>query len=137
MIAMNNVMLNQLAFGMQLGVNSPATIDIYSGAMPTVISSSTWSAATYSSQLLCRVSTTVASATTTSPGIIRLPALYNTNATATGTATWFSWYLNGNAIIGTVTDTGPNIAPMYINNVNLVSGTVVNVIQVGFKFSFV
>ena len=127
MIAMNNVALTRLAGGF----GTTFTLEIYSGAMPT-----TYVQANAQSQLLAKTPSSV-SFSSTSPGIFKntaaIPAF---NATATGTATWFAIY-NGanNYIMGDLTDAGPNIAPLYINSVNLVSGSPVNVIQFGIKLT--
>lgn len=132
---MNNVMVNKMTTSAMYGPGPTSTLDVYGGTIPTVGASSSFTASTYASQLLARF--TVSSyASNPSTGICKLPAVNPVNATATGTVTWFAWYTAGTCIIGSVSDVGPNIAPMYINSINLVAGSQSNVIQVGFKLSF-
>lgn len=128
----NNAALTTVALNLLTGAT---TLAIYSGTMPTINNANTFTLANHTAQLL--VSFPNVSYTSASPGILRSNlASAQVNATSTGTATWFAWYVAATttvAIVGSISDVGPNIAPVYVNSVNMVSGAPVNLIQFGIK----
>jgi hypothetical protein len=135
---MNNVALTLMAQTVCGPNSAKVTLEIYSGTMPVVTENYAYAATNHASQLLAKFAQNTTYLTGVSPGIARLTSPWSpVNATATGTATWFAIYGQGNvAVIGSVTDAGPNIAPVYINSLNIVAGSPVNLIQFGLKLSF-
>ena len=122
--------------------NPSITLDIHSGVMPNVTSTYVFSspAATKLASWTMYPGRYNAGFVAVSPGIAQLPGKPGpATAIGTGTATWFAvyGYIGGyySAVIGSVTDQGLNIAPAYIDNVNIVSGQPVNLIHFGFKLS--
>ena len=135
MFLLNSNTLTRLVKGF-LGVNAKPTIDIYNGPMPVVDDSFVWNVASYASSLLVRFPANTGIVTGVHPGILQISSNWNpVNATATGTAAWFAMYIGNKAIIGDITDQGPQIAPLYINSVNIASGSPVSLIQLSIKLN--
>lgn len=122
--------------------NFAAAIDrmvIYSGTAPVVDTSYVYSAANYTSRALASYAFSSGAVAMVNPGVLSFATTPSAvNATATGVATWAAFYYQSSGVkcfIVSVGDQATGTAPLLLQTTNLVSGSSVNIIQLGVKLN--
>lgn len=135
-LQVNNAFTSELVTDIINAIQSSGLhLDIFSGTIPDVDVNYTFTATNYSAQKLVGYTNTQFSLQNVS-GVLRFNIMPpQINATASGTATWFALYNGTSAVIGTITDQTDGTGVLLLQSTNIVSGSPVNVLELGVRFS--
>lgn len=124
----NKTFVNNFFAGITAQLTGATYVEIYSGEIPESADGITSS--THSDRRLARVTAFTLEAVNRTLRFGNIPS-GSLNATATGVATWFSIISSSYVLLGTITDQVDGTGVLILENVNLVAGTPVNVIELG------